>query len=310
MEQITPSLTASFRGARRDPTHAPSSWLLPTQFPFLPHTHAPPRPLLSPAQHMLAPNATSQRLHLRSREDLHAPLPATRRGRQGFGLTYPAGPRWKVHRPATAAVFRSSARWEPFLDVPGRRFRCRYGGILQGVVTVTRTRSAGQSLLPHSYAPSSSIDVRGPYVHLCFDSDHRNAGCSRGASNVHVRTMHKGVRGTARPISNSTPSPAKGTTFPPGLMCSFHHWSRYQSFVLYVYGKHLFQTCKVTAAVDLKKSMWPISNPFLLSIFSSMWWIDLTFLMQERWCCDCWWRLAACCHRGSPKPRGGGSSSS
>jgi hypothetical protein len=99
MEQITPSLTASFRGARRDPTHAPSSSLLPTQFPFLPHTHAPPRPLLSPAQHMLAPNAASQRLHLRSREDLHAPLPATRRGRQGFGLTYPAGPRWKLHRP-------------------------------------------------------------------------------------------------------------------------------------------------------------------------------------------------------------------
>jgi hypothetical protein len=48
---------------------------------------------------MLAPNAASQRLHLRSREDLHAPLPATRRGRQGFGLTYPAGPRWKVYRP-------------------------------------------------------------------------------------------------------------------------------------------------------------------------------------------------------------------
>jgi hypothetical protein len=76
-----------------------------------------------------------------------------------------------------AAVFGSSARRGPLLAVTGHRYRRRYKEILQGAAP---SPISGQSLLPHSYAPSSRIAARG--AHACFDSDHRKAGWSRGAS--------------------------------------------------------------------------------------------------------------------------------
>jgi hypothetical protein len=110
-----------------------------------------------------------------------------------------------------AAVFCSSTRQGPLLDVPGHRYRRPYRGILQGAAP---SPIPGQSFfLLHSYAPSSPVAACGAHAHLCFDS-----GIRAGHEEV-LPSRDEGLRGDglatmSRPISCSTSSPAKGITFP------------------------------------------------------------------------------------------------